>query len=270
MDYFQLSDSCKLAYDYQNYGSKTAIVFLNGILMNTKSWEDLGNQISNEHPILFHDLRGQLKSGKVFPDDFSMQTHVQDLKGLLEELGIQKCHFIGTSYGGEVGLLFAHKYPDIVETITVIASVSYSDALLKHQVQHWKDLAGTSSGQLYDSVVAYSYSANFLEENVALLFKRKQGFSQLDTEFFKAFQRLCDSFTSYELGNNSLGEISAPALIIAAENDILKLPRYSKQIVKHIPRATYHEIPEAGHAVVVEKPKVLANLINDFLKNSAG
>ncbi len=263
--YCTLPDGGQIAYRLQGTRSGMPVVFLNGILMNLHSWE-VQTEAFRDHLCLTHDFRGQLYSDSHFPSSPSLKQHVEDLLFLLDHLEIERCRLVGTSYGGEVALLFSKMHPERVKSLSIVASVSYSDALLKKQVQLWKDLAGQSAELLFDSVAGLCYSARFLEKNAGLVEKRRRAFAQLPSSFFTGFQRLCDAFLTFSLTPEELTKIILPAQVIAAEKDILKLPHYSRTIAEHLPFATYLEIPDAGHAVIVEKPMSVNYLLKDFFE----
>ena len=116
-------------YEVLRTGQET-IMFLNDFAMTTESWEAISFFFQKEYRCVLHDFQGQLMSGK--PDfDFNMEIHVEDMKNLMEHLQIEKVHLLGTSYGSEVGMIFAYTYPEKVKTLTVIDSVSEVDALLR-------------------------------------------------------------------------------------------------------------------------------------------
>ena len=269
MHQFILPDGTSLAYEWEPEGEGYPVVFLNGILMNLRSWKGQSSPLSKSHPCLLHDFRGQLYSGKDFPEQWKMEGHAEDLEQLLDHLKIEQCHLVGTSYGGEVGLLFAKMRPERVRSLTVIASVPWSDALLKRQVRLWRDLAGVDYGLLYDAVVTCSYSGDFLERTGGYFDSYKVTFSALPPEFFKGFEYLCDAFLGFEMSPESLKKIACPTLIISAGGDVLKTPAYSKAMQQHIPGAKYEAIDDAGHAVVIEAPRVITSYLEGFIGEHA-
>lgn len=269
MEYLPLSDGSRLAYDWQPDGDGAPLVFLNGILMNLRSWKGQSGPLAKIYPCLLHDLRGQLYSSKVFQEKWAMEDHLSDLKALLDALEIERCHLIGTSYGGEVGLLFAEAYPERVQSLSVIASVPWSDALLKRQVRLWRDLAEVDRGLLYDAVATCSYSGVFLERTGTFFDSRKAEFAKLPDDFFTSFMHLCDAFLGFNMSPETLAGISCPTLLIGAGSDVLKTPAYSRIMEAHIPNATYTEIPGAGHAVVVEQPKTVTGYLKAFIEKHA-
>ena len=63
-----------------------------------------------------------------------------------------------------------------------------------------------------------------------------------------------------------LSEIKVPTLIVAGEKDLLKPPHpYSKLIHKHIYGSKLLIIPDGGHAITHEKPKIFNFSVLNFL-----
>lgn len=62
-----------------------------------------------------------------------------------------------------------------------------------------------------------------------------------------------------------LHEISAPALILTAEDDQLSPPKYGQFLAEGIAGARYVSIAAAGHMSPVEKPDELNQAISDFI-----
>lgn len=263
-----LPDGCQLAYEWEGPETGEPIVFLNGILMNLRAWKAQISPLRGRYRCLTHDFRGQLNSDKHFPGPATLAQHVEDLRHLLDALMVPQAQLVGTSYGGEVALLFAHRYPERVRSLCLIASVSYSDALLKRQVRLWRDLAGLSPELLYDAVATCSYSPAFLERHGSFLQSRRAAFAGLPEDFFLAFQQLCEAFLDFELQEAALAALNRPALIIAAGADLLKPPRYSLAMAAHLPNAQYEAIPHAGHAVVIEQPKAINHLFLPFVEKN--
>lgn len=251
-----------IAYEWEGEGG-APIVFLNGILMNMHSWQAQRAYFAERRPCLFHDFRGQLNSGKGF-DERDLYIHVEDLAQLLRALRVERCHLVGTSYGGEIAMLYALKHPQQVQSLSVIASVSETDELLHTQVKLWRDLS-FQPGLLYDAVMGYTYSATYIALHSELLRERRRQFQQLPQSFFSGFEALCDAFLKINV-TESLPGIQCPTLVIAAENDILKPLRYSRVIAHRIPRSRLEIIPGAAHGIVIERPQEINELVGTFLE----
>ncbi len=259
----QLTDTF-LAYDIEGEGEPVA--FLNGIMMSIASWAFQRQYFSPRYRCIFHDFRDQLLSGRL-SGDYTMDIHVEDLARLLDHLGIERCHLVGTSYGGEVAMLFALAYPQRVKTLTVIASVPYSDSLLRLQVGLWRRAARFSADWLYELLAAFSFSGQFLGANPDFLRSGVERVSAFPTEYFEGFARLCDAFLRLDI-RDRLHRISAPTLIVSPGADILKAPWYSRYMAARIPGAILWEIPDAGHAAVMEQPEAINKRVEIFLQTS--
>ena len=238
-------------------------MFLNGIMMTMASWSAQRNHFSRNFQCVFHDFKDQMWSGRQ-PESYSMETHAKDLACLLDHIEIDRCHIVGTSYGGEVGMLFALEYPERVRTLTAIACVPWSDLLLQFQVGLWRNAARCSAQWLYELLAAFSFSGNFLAAQPEYAQKGVARLSALPPDYFEGFIRLCDAFLRLDL-RGQLEKISVPTLIISPGADILKVPWYSRYMAERITGSILWEIPFAGHAVVLEQPEVINARVEHFL-----
>ncbi|HEX7140782.1 MAG TPA: alpha/beta hydrolase, partial [Vicinamibacterales bacterium] len=82
--------------------------------------------------------------------------------------------------------------------------------------------------------------------------------------WFRALADLCDAFTRLDI-TRDLHKITAPALVIAGADDALKPVRFSEIIAREIPNAELHVIPDAGHAVFLEKPEEMNAKVMELL-----
>jgi len=256
---------------YEDHGSGEPVVLLNGIFMNTKSWYlQLKSLVSGGYRVILHDMRGQWSSGK--PDCvecYSLEIHADDLKHLLDKLGVRKAHVIGTSYGGEVGMCFAIKYPEYVNDLTLITSVSEIHEELKITALRW--LEGALSNDPRRFVLSWIndvYSDSFIEKSGPQLLERLVSIYSSGFDF-KSAAYLLKSFLKMaeEPLTPKLRSINKPTLIIAAEKDRVKPPKYSEIIAKNVTNSTYVVINDAGHAVVIEKPTLINYLIIGFIRS---
>ena len=238
---------------WESLGQGEPVAFLNGVLMTAESWKLQTLEISQRFRCVMHDFRGQLLSSK--PDKpWTLEDHSKDLKALLDHLGIDSCHIIGTSYGGEVGMLFAAAWPERVRSLTVIASVSELGPDTERTVLDWRRAALEAPMSLYRTMLPTTFSPEFLAANPALIEQGEERLKACDENFFRAFASLIDAFCELDI-TPLLSKISCPALIIAGEKDLLKPPRYSRIIADGIGESELLVAPGAGHAVVLEQPE---------------
>jgi 3-oxoadipate enol-lactonase len=254
---------------YELHGPEGAdvLVLSNGVLMSTASWAYQTPVLARHYRVLLYDCRGMWQSEH--PEGpYSMELHADDLAALLDVLGIERAHIAGISYGGEVSLAFAHRYQARTCSLVVSSSVSHVDPLLSRWMASW--LAATRARDpelLFAATVPLNFSEAWIAANAAALEAARQRYATLDMD---AFLELLLGFSRLNL-TGVLHEITAPALVIVGEDDILKPRKYSEIMAREIPGAELAVVPHAGHAVSWEQPGLFNTLILGFLaKHSEG
>ncbi len=254
--------------DYEVHGeSEETVVFLNGIFMHYSSWFYIADKLKDHYKVVLHNFRCQWSSQN---GPCSFDRHVEDLKELLDHLKIGAVHLAGTSYGAEVGMFFAIKYPQLVKSLTIITATARVTPSIKYRALRWRDGAMSKDKEIFvRSWINDVYSDQFLDKHPNLfetITQRMQDFN------YQGAVKLLDAFLELEQKPllNHLSKISAPTLVASAQFDHIKPMCFSQEIAHQIPNARYVCIPDCGHAAVVEKPKEVFFLIKahlSFLKD---
>jgi 3-oxoadipate enol-lactonase len=253
---------------YELHGPEDAevLVLSNGVLMSTASWGLQTPVLSNYFRVLTYDCRGMWRSAHpVGP--YSMEMHADDLAALMDGLEIEKAHIAGISYGSEVSMTFAIKYPDMTKTLIVADGVSQIDPLLKQLCDTWVMAAQRKDPELLLKVTApLNFSEAWLTNHQAVLESLVEKYEKLD---FDAFLELMDCFYGLDL-TGQLHQVSAPALVMVAEEDILKTRKYSDLIAREIPNTELVVVPNSGHALCLEQPEIFNTLVIGFVVKHSG
>lgn len=106
----------KLAY--KEFGEGKPMVILHGLFGFSDNWVTHAKKFSSYFRVITVDLRNHGYSP--WSDDFSYQLMVDDVKELLDDLGISKCILIGHSMGGKVAMLFSQQYQEMLEKMVVV------------------------------------------------------------------------------------------------------------------------------------------------------
>jgi 3-oxoadipate enol-lactonase len=245
---------------FEQAGQGKPLLLLNGVMMTTQSWVFQSRALSPHFTCVLHDFRGQLRTPHPGPID--MRDHVKDLAALMDRLGIESAHLVGTSYGGEVAMLFALAHPHRVRSLSLIACVSHVEPPLREAVELWRDVALRAPESLYEVTAPYNFSPAVLTPTFL-----EQGRTRLGaypSQFFRDFAALCDAFLALDV-THRLPAITARTLVICGENDVLKPRHYSEIIAAGIPGAKLEVVPGAPHAVVIENHEAVNTLLREFL-----
>lgn len=260
---------------YEDLGDKnqeTAIVFLNGVMASMSSWKMYSELFVNlGYRVILHDFKGQLLSSK--PEGtYTFADHVFESKSLFESLNIKKVHIIGTSYGSEVGMVFAMTYPEYVLSLTIIDGVSELDEVLMHSVETWKTLCQLKDGEVFfKAMLADIYGDTYLKKNRTALLERAKAIPSLGDAYLEGQISLYDTFLKEVNFTHRLNEIQCPTLIVCGEDDLLKRPKFSRILYDNIKNSEYILLPDCGHVAIFEQVEVLKTcLIGFILKNDRG
>lgn len=103
---------------FEVVGEGEPVVFVHGFTLDHRMWKPQVDEFSKKFKVITYDLRGFGKSST--PED--KHSHHEDLKALLDHLGVPEAHIVGLSLGGEIALDFAVSYPDMIKTLTLVDS----------------------------------------------------------------------------------------------------------------------------------------------------
>jgi len=255
------ANGIQLYYELHGPPDADLLVLSNGVLMSTASWAFQTPVLSQHHQLLLYDCRGMWQSEHP-PGPYTMELHADDLAALLDGLGIEKAHIGGTSYGAEIGLVFALKYPERTQSLIVTSAVSQVDAQLKGIIDTWIYAARARDPEmLFQVVYPLTFSEAWIAANRDALDLARQRYRSLDMD---AFLELLLCFAQLDV-TVDLHNITAPALVFVGEEDALKPRKYSEIMVKEIPSAEFATIPHAGHAALWEQVGIFNSLILGFL-----
>jgi pimeloyl-ACP methyl ester carboxylesterase len=122
-----------LRIHYQQIGTGPDLVMVHGITGNLAVWHlNIVPALCDRFRVLTYDLRGHgytdAPVSGYTPDDMAA-----DLLGLLDALEIERPAIVGHSYGADVALYFAARYPDRVgEVIAIEAALPALEELRRH------------------------------------------------------------------------------------------------------------------------------------------
>jgi 3-oxoadipate enol-lactonase len=256
-----LVNGVELYYELHGPEEAEVLVLSNGVLMSTASWGLQTPVLSKHYRVLLYDCRGMWRSEHP-QGPYTMELHADDLAALLDALEIQTAHIAGISYGAEVSMVFALKYPQRVLSLFLASGVSESDAVLSGIIQTWAAAAQAHNPQqLFEVSYPLNFSAGYITANRPAIEAAASRYALLDME---AVLELLACFNRLDI-TQQLPNISAPTLVVVGEDDLLKPRKFSEIIAGKIPGADLVVIPGAGHAVCLEKPVLFNELLLGFL-----
>jgi pimeloyl-ACP methyl ester carboxylesterase len=254
---------------YQVTGSGLPLVLSHEFAGDIASWEPQVNFFSRRYQVITYSARGYLPSE--VPEDpaaYSQDRSVEDLRLLLDHLGIEQTYVGGLSMGGSVTVSFAIAHPERCRALIVAAAGAGADNR-EQMLTSWQAGIDTMLNQGMEKF-AEAYARG--PERVQFLRKDPSGWQK----FFEGlgahsargsaltFQGVqMKRPTIYQL-EDDLRRIDIPALILTGDEDA---PCVGPAVFmkERIPRSGLAVFPQSGHTINLEEPALFNRTVLDFL-----
>jgi 3-oxoadipate enol-lactonase len=253
---------------YRTDGSGEPLVLLNGGLMTINSWDGFIALLGDRFRLIRCDFRGQLLSPGPFPTTW--EEHARDVVDVLDASGVSRAHVLGTSFGGEVALLLAAIAPERVSTVTAMNCTEKTTDEMRAHARQLREVAqsaadGADGGDVLRAMAPGTYSETWLRRQAPDLIERRAQFvATLPRPFFAGAAAILELVENLDL-SAALGSITAPTLVIAADNDATFPVEHSRAIANAIPGARLEVIADSGHAMIIEQAQRAAEVFLDFV-----
>lgn len=253
---------------YQLVGEGHPLLLLNGIMMSTKSWAPFLDAFqAGGNGLILVDLLDQGES-EAMDGPFAQSLQAEMLKELLDHLHVPSTAVFGTSYGGEVALNLAVRYPEKVNKMVLANTVAKTNAWLKEIGEAW-NLAARDPLAYYSTTIPVIYSPDFYDRRAEWMGKRKELLTRTafaNPDFLARMVRLTRSAESHDV-RERLGGIDCPVLIISSDQDHITPVEEQVYLREHIRGAEHVLLPRTGHAAFYERPDLFVSVMMGFINH---
>jgi esterase len=246
-------------------GEGKPLLILHGFLGMSDNWKTMGAQFATDgFQIHLLDLRNHGRS--FHSDEFSYELMVQDVFDYCKTHNLDKINILGHSMGGKIAMLFATTFPEMVDKLIV------ADIAPKFYPQHHQsileglnaiDFSKKPSRNEVEEILAH-YIPDFGTRQFLMKSLYWQEPGQLAFRFNLAvFNNKMD-----EIGKDlpSTAIFEKPTLFIRGGNSNYILDEDFENIKQHFPNSRIETIPNVGHWLHAENPKLFYQITSSFLK----
>jgi 3-oxoadipate enol-lactonase len=234
------------------------VVLLHGELNDSSSWEATALALSAQFQVLRYD-RSPVGT---------LEMHLEELLGLLEEQHLQKIHLVGHSGGGVLALCFAGLHPQKILSLTLVDSLARLDVPLETKIRSVLSALEVGGSRLaYTVAVPWLFGADFLIQSKERLESALARAENMPLEVLKANLLYVLNFGDQR---KMLRAIESPVLVMVGTDDVLTPMRYSHEIVEWIKPGlgVLVTITGAGHNAPLEKPAEFNRVLLGFLSRA--
>ena len=98
-------DSAGVSIHYHVEGDGPPLVLQHGLTSSLQNWYAYGfvEELAKDYRLIMVDARGHGRSGKPHdPKDYDLKLRVNDVLAVMDDLGVDKAHYMGYSMGGRI------------------------------------------------------------------------------------------------------------------------------------------------------------------------
>jgi len=256
---------------YEEVGGGVPLVFVHEFAGDYQSWHLQVRFFARRYRTIAYNARGYPPSEvPKDPAAYSQERAAEDIRGLLDALGIKKAHICGLSMGGYATLHFGLRHPDRALSL-VVAGAGYGSVAGERE-RFKKDVEETARRFVDDGIVAVADFYTKGPTRVQLMDKDPKGWQELYDQFvaqsaeghaltMRGVQMNRPSVYELEKG---LERLEVPTLIVTGDEDepCLEPALYLKRKIRS---SGLLVLPKSGHTVNLEEPEAFNRGVLDFL-----
>lgn len=260
---------------YETGGEGPVVIMIHGAWIDSNMWKFQKAALDDDFQWLVYDIRGHGKT-PFGEKEYTFDQLAEDLKALMDGLGIEKASIVGVSQGGMVAQTFACHYSERVEKLVLCSTaLSFELGLIEKMLKYV--VFPIPVFRMVLRIMGVSLFARFAFRVIGLRTpksakKRKkiQGNTksyareQLESFAENSFAAIMEAVYSYE--RQPVEELPHPVLLVWGERDSFLTHRQVAAFQKVLRSPESREIKKASHVPPMEKPNAFNKALIAFLK----
>ena len=251
---------------YEVAGEGYPFVMLHGHLLDSRQWDEQFEFFARKYNVVRFDARGFGESGQS-AEPFAYH---EDLRGIMDFLGLERAHLMGCSGGGATIINMALVYPQRVSAMVLVGTAlegfRFQTAgppppLLLELNQALKE--GETDKAVELSLRLFTDGIGRTPEQVSHTARER---TRAMTA--KLYARPKNEATVQSLeppAIDQLAEINAPTLLVVGANDNPVIHQIADLIAAQVKGARKVVIADAGHHPNMEHPEEFNQIVEEFL-----
>jgi 3-oxoadipate enol-lactonase len=249
-------------YRISGDGAET-VLLVNGVGDDLEGWAmQVEPLVAAGLRVITFDNRGVGRSS-LPPGPYSSRQMAADTKALADALGLTAFHLVGVSMGGLIAQEYALAYPADLRTVVLANTYARPDAYTRAAFDAWGQIAETGGMPLMMrqqapwvfSPAFYAAHPDRLDTTLAEMERSPQPASAFAAQIAALLTHDC---------RDRLVALHTPALVIAADDDIIIRLALSHRLFEELPRGAWAVVP-GGHAAFVENPEPWNRAVIGFI-----
>ena len=257
-------DGLRIAYE--RAGEGPPLVFLHGVLGDSREWRRQTSALSDELTVIAWDAPGCGRSSDPAPP-FGMADWAGALAALLEAIGVERAHVGGLSWGGSVALELYRLHPERVRSLVLIDTYAGWKGSLSPEECARRVESSLRDAEMPASALAARWLPSLLPESSppALADEIAAVIADSRPAMLGLMAQAMGSTDQRDL----LPHIDVPTLLLWGEADERSPLSVAEQFREAIRGAKLVVIPDAGHMSNMEQPERFNAEVRQFCREAA-
>ncbi len=257
----------KQEWKYLEGGKGETVVFLHGGLGSKTQWRSVMQDYLPEYRVIAIDVPGLYVNQSFRFRKHSYRQFGVWLTTVFESLRLGPVHLVGMSLGSSIAAYYAAQNPQQVKSLVLLSFptvVFGTDQDAAAAVSEMFDAANLRTVEALQLAYSRLYYKAPVVPRIVLRYNLRE-FRKYQDTLPMVLQEMLESRPVLVAG---MRQIKAPTLVLHGMEDHIAPPMDLSEWQRRIPHVQYHEIPECGHMIHIEKPDEVARLHKALLRNA--
>lgn len=243
--------------------SKHLLIF-HGLFGQADNFGTLAKQFSKLYSVHTIDLRNHGRSFHC--EEMSFEAMADDVLNYINYHQIDSCYLLGHSLGGKVVMEFAYKYPEKLDRL-IVADIA-PKAYPPHHQSIIKGLNSVDFSQVEKRSDVERFLKPYIPEFGVRQFLLKNVYLTEKGNYAFRFnlKELTEKYSELIGKGSDDGKFHKPTLFLRGGDSHYILNEDFEDIKSHFPKAEFKTIPNVGHWLHAENPKMFFDYIIEFLE----
>ena len=254
---------------YETHGAGPALVMIHGGLGGGEGCAQMmqhhAEALSDRYQVISYDRRAAGRS-ETPADGYSIPNYAEDLRCLLDHLGVAEAHILGSSAGGPIALQFALEHPQRTLSLLLVNTMTYVQE--SERVVRQREL-DEMKRTLADSGKEAAVEAGLVSRWPGMRESDPGQFAKLKAINLEQFEGILATVQSYldiqDSLESRLQELAMPTMIVHGDADSRINIACGLQLHQGIAGSEFHVIPGAEHGLLTNEARRTRGLVEEFL-----
>jgi pimeloyl-ACP methyl ester carboxylesterase len=257
----------ELRVAYERAGTGPPVVLLHGYVGDgVPTWRPQIEALADDYTVVVWDAPGAGGSSDP-PESFGIAGYADCLAQFIAEVGLDRPHVIGLSFGGALAIAFGGRHAAIPRTLVLASAYagwagSLPADVTEQRLSQALELSQLSADEFVRALLPTMFSPSTPREAVEEFGASLRTFHPAG---FRALARACA-----EDVRPALGRIVAPTLLVYGDSDVRAPLRVAEDLHAAISTSTLVVLSGAGHVCNIEATDDFNREIRSFLAEHDG